>query len=147
MKRMLFFRKCNLFGHGVFRGKRFQSAQKQIIDTKLELSLRAEMSWKVFVGISLLLLTVLIVVYMCLVSLCPRDLSIYGLAIDLVAAIVLAIPMLKSLYEIGRESTSIDGFNVYLAESMIKDRAITLIGLLLLSVGFLFQLVSILKPS
>jgi len=105
------------------------------------------MNWKIFVGLLFLLLTVFTMAYICLTYLNPRDLSICGLAIDTVAAITMAIPMLKTLQEIGKESTSFEGFNAYLVKSMKRDRTLTSIGLFLLAIGFLFQLVSLVRAT
>lgn len=79
-------------------------------------------------------------IYQSFVDLSPRDLSICGLAINMVASLILAMPLLKSLQEMAKECTSLDGFNVYLMRSMKRDKKVTLLGLFVLALGFLFQL-------
>lgn len=74
-----------------------------------------------------------------------RDLSILGLLIDMGASIILVIPMLKSLQEMGKESLTVNGFNVHLMNSMKRDRIFTIIGLFVLAMGFTFQLFAFLK--
>ncbi|MCJ7633198.1 hypothetical protein MUP77_12505 [Candidatus Bathyarchaeota archaeon] len=94
---------------------------------------------------SLITIVALVLAYLSMFAFDSRSLSIIGLCTDIMASFVLATPMLKSLTEMAEESTSVNGVNIYLTKSMKRDRKVTAIGLIILGIGFFFQLMAILK--
>jgi hypothetical protein len=59
--------------------------------------------------------------------------------LEAAAAVVFAIPLLKSDKEIMEESATCFDYNLKLVEALLRDRKTTLAGLLLLILGLVFQ--------
>lgn len=72
-----------------------------------------------------------------------QELQAIGLFLDLVGALLFAIPILKSRKEIEEESSTYWGYNPPLKKSMLRDRLLGIVGLFLLLLGFALQIVAI----